>query len=100
MSYICPVCGGIIANWLVKKEHFKCPDCKSLLISNSQKVLKQSLIVAIIVWLLILIGVQHYSDSWGYATVVSIEAGGILSAMVAALYYRLVIRLKEQSKQL
>lgn len=94
MRYMCPVCGGLIANWLVKKEHFKCPDCESLLTSNSKKVLKQSLVVAMIVWLLILIGVQHYSGSWGYATVVSIEAGGILSAMLAALYYRLVVRLK------
>ncbi|MCU7807493.1 MAG: hypothetical protein KZQ73_06445 [Candidatus Thiodiazotropha sp. (ex Semelilucina semeliformis)] len=78
----------------MKKEHFKCPDCESLLTSNSKKVLKQSLVVAMIVWLLSLIGIQHYSGSWGYAAVVSIEAGGILSAMLAALYYRLVVRLK------
>jgi uncharacterized paraquat-inducible protein A len=91
---MCPVCGGSIAKWLVNKEHFECPDCKSLLTSNSQKALKQSLTVALAVWLLVLIGVQHYSGSWGYAAVVSIEVGGILAAMLAALYYRLVIQLK------
>lgn len=96
MSYRCPVCRASIANWLINKEPFECPDCKTILISNSKKALRQSLIVALVVWIMVLIGVQHYSGSWVYAVVVSIEAGGILAAILAVFYYRLAVQLKKQ----
>ncbi|MEH6652082.1 MAG: hypothetical protein V7707_18825 [Motiliproteus sp.] len=93
MSYVCPACGGPIASWLLNKKHVECPDCQSLLISNKQKVLRQCYIVALAVWLIVLFGMQHYSGSWGYAVLVSVEVGGILAAMMTMLYYRLAIRL-------
>ena len=93
MSYLCPACGDPIANWAVSKGHFECPNCKVLLTSNSNKVFKQSLAVALVVWFLVLIGIQQYTGSWGYAVAVSIEVGGILAAMLATLYYRIAMRL-------
>jgi len=63
--------------------------------SNHRKVLKQSFIVALVVWLLVLLVIQHYSGSWIYAVVVSLEAGGILAAGLAAIYYHLVLRLNK-----
>ena len=79
---------------MLNKEHFKCPDCKSLLTSNGKNVFKQSIIVALVVWFLVLVCVKYYSNSWAYAAIVSIEAGGFLAAIVAALYYRFAIRIK------
>ena len=93
MSYACPVCGSSIEKWIANRDSFECEECKSLLTSNRKKILKQSLAVALVVWIFVLLVVKHYSDSWGYAVVVSIEAGGFLAAMIAALYYRLAIRL-------
>ena len=54
--------------------------------------------MALMVWFLVLVGVQYFSGSWGYAAVVSIEAGGILAAMFAVLYYRLVIKIYRANK--
>ena len=92
MSYTCPVCGTLIDKWLLKKPGFECPECKHLLTSNSKKVSKQSLMVAFIVWLLVLVTAQHFSGSWAYAVLLSIEAGGILAAMLAALYYHFAVK--------
>ena len=66
--------------------------------SNYKKTFRQSLVVAFTVWLTFLIGMKQYSGSWGFAAAASIEGGGILSAMVAALYYRLVIKIKTRSE--
>ncbi|SEH04748.1 hypothetical protein [Candidatus Venteria ishoeyi] len=98
MSYNCPVCGSSIASWLVNKENFECPDCKTSLASNSKKAFKQSLVVAFIAWLTFLICMRQYTGSWGYAAVVSIEGGGILSAMLATLYYHFVVNIKVQTE--
>ena len=98
MTYKCPVCGTTIASWVIKKQYFECPSCQTLLVSNYKKSFKQSLVVAFAVWLAFLIGMKQYSGSWGFAAAASIEGGGILSAMVAALYYRLVIKIKKQSE--
>ena len=98
MIYKCPVCESIIASYVVKKEKFECPGCEASLTSNSKKAFKQSLVVAFTIWLTFLICMQQYSGSWGYAAAVSIEGGGILSAMLAALYYRFVVSIKEQSE--
>lgn len=97
--YKCPVCRSVIDSWVVKDETFECPDCKASLASNSRRSLRQSFVVAFVVWLVFLIGMRIYSGSWGYAAAVSIEGGGMLSAILAGLYYHLVVRIREQVKQ-
>lgn len=94
MSYACPVCGGSIASWLLNNKRIECPDCQSLLTSNKSRVIKQCFVVALAVWFMVLVGVQQYSGSWGYAVLVSFEVGGILAAMMTMLYYRLAIKLR------
>ena len=98
MTYKCPVCGVSIANWVIKKQDFDCPSCNALLSSNFKKAFRQSLVVVFTVWLVFLMGMKQYSGSWGFAAAASIEGGGIISAMVAALYYRLVINIKTRSE--
>ena len=96
MTYHCPTCGNTIASWLLNKTNFQCPTCETSLVSNSKKTFKQSLLVAFVAWLIFLISVQQYVGAWGYAAAVSIEAGGIFSAIVATLYYKFVIKIEEQ----
>jgi len=94
MIYKCPVCGSSVPSWIAKEEHFECPDCEASLTSNIQKTLRQSLFAALVSWLTILILLQQYSGSWGYAAAVSIEGGGMLSAALAALYYHLAVKIE------
>lgn len=97
MIYNCPVCGGLIASWIVGKEKFECPGCKAKLVSNSNKAFRKSLVVAVVVWLVFFVGMRQYSGSWGVAAALSIEVGGMVSAMLAALYYHFVVYIRVKS---
>ena len=96
MTYRCPACGNTIASWFLNKEHFQCPTCEAALVSNRKRTFRQSLVVAFVAWLTFLICVQQYVGSWGYAAAVSIEGGGILSAIVATIFYKMVIKIEER----
>lgn len=93
MTHHCPVCGCAIASWVVR-ENFDCPECHATLTSSHKKTLRRSLAVALFAWLVFLAAMQQYVGSWGVAVVVSLEGGGILSAVVAAFYYRTAVKLK------
>lgn len=99
MLYKCPLCGVIVPGWIAKREQFECPECKTPLTSNSKKTFRRSLVVALISWLTLLLSLQQYSGSWAFAAAASIEAGGMLSAMVAALYYHIVIDITVEDKE-
>ncbi len=93
MNYHCPACGSLIASWVVNSERFECPECGVALLSNSRKTFRRSLVVALIAWLVFWIAMRQYMGSWGVAAAVSLEGGGILSAMVAAFYYHRTVKL-------
>lgn len=93
MSYRCPACQATIAAWMIKQAQFACPGCQASLVSNSRPLIKRSIAVGILVWVACLLGARHFSGSWGYALVVSIEAGGILAGMLGYLFYRLSVRI-------
>lgn len=93
MNYRYPVCGGSIASWVVNRKQFECPQCKVALLSNSRTTFRRSIVVGLMVWLVFWIAMWQYMGSWGVAAAVSLEGGGILSAMVAALYYQRVVKL-------
>jgi len=95
MAFKCPNCCGPLAGWLVKQEPFECPACKQSCTSNSSSQFKQAIYFAIIIWLIFLITMRYFTGSWGYAAVVSIEAGGILAAMFGALFYQLTVRISK-----
>lgn len=57
------------------------------------RVFKRSAVVAVIVWLLTLVGLRFYTDSWGIAILLSIEVGGILAALISVGFYHLSLKL-------
>ncbi|MCF6281892.1 MAG: hypothetical protein L3J28_06715 [Candidatus Polarisedimenticolaceae bacterium] len=95
MAYRCPDCGYSLMAWLVKLEQFECPDCKQRLTSNSRRQFRRAIYFSCFCWLLFLSAMRYYTGSWGYAAVVSIEAGGILAVMCGALFYRLTLCVTE-----
>ena len=78
---------------MVKQAQFACPGCQTPLASNSRQLVKRSIVVGILVWIICLLSAHQFSGSWGYALVVSIEAGGILAGMLGYLFYRLSVRI-------
>jgi len=91
MACKCPNCSTSLATWLIKLEQFECPDCKKNLTSNSSLQFKRAIYFAVFIWLIFFCVMRYITGSWGYAALVSIEAGGIFAAMFGALFYRLTL---------
>lgn len=92
----CPQCQQKLRAWMLNQGQFDCPYCQTALLSNANKINRQAYVLGFFVWALVLLLGRYFSGSWGYALIISIEAGIILAIMLAMLYRYLFTWVKEK----